>query len=128
MNWQNKSLAITGLRWVLGLVVLLESVQFTLSSSVARLLTNMGLPLWIRPALGGSEIVAVLLFLIPPSYLLGGYLLLVVFAFAIVLHLLHGEFEVGALLVYIMAVIVCLTHHHRPARKSSDDAHIAHDR
>ena len=67
-------------------------------------------------ALGGSEVVGALLFLLPKTSLLGSYLLLAVFAGAIAINLLHGQLDVGFLLIYSMAVIVCMT-----ARKQAPD-------
>ena len=110
MNQQVRKFAISGLRWALGVVVGLESVRFTLLPSGIQQFAKTGLPQWIRPALGGSEIVAVLLFLAPAASLAGGCLLLFIFTSAAVIHCLHGEFDVGNLIVYGMAVIVCLTH------------------
>ncbi len=67
MNQQLKRFAIPGLRWAVGVVVLLESVRFVLSPSAAHHIAQVGLPPWIRPALGGSEIIAALLFLVPAA-------------------------------------------------------------
>ena len=121
MNQRLKKFSIAGLRWTLGLVVLVESVRFVLSPSTIQRLAKAGFPQWIRHVLGGSEIIAVLLFLVPPVSLVGGYLLLFVFAIAAVLHLLHGEFDVGGLIVYAMAVIVCMTH------RNAKDVEVPHD-
>ena len=119
MNQQLNKLAVPGVRWTLGIVVLSESVRFLLSSSTAHHIARMGLPQWIRPVLGGSEIVAAILFLIPAASVLGGYLLLFIFAIAAIAHCLHGEFEVGALIVYGMAALVCIT------QRSNETANIA---
>ena len=51
--------------------------------------------------------VATPLFLIPYTYAIGSYALLVIFGFAAVVHILHGQYEVGGLLVYGGAVFVC---------------------
>jgi hypothetical protein len=110
MNPQLKKLSIPILRWTVGLVVLWQSVHFVLSASSARHLSESGMPQWLRPALGGSEIVAALLFLMPAVSWIGGYSLLVIFAIAIVLHLLHGDADVGGLILYCAAVVVCLAH------------------
>jgi hypothetical protein len=42
--------------------------------------------------LGGAEILAAMLFLIPPTMTVGGYSLLVIFALATLIHLLHGDY------------------------------------
>jgi uncharacterized membrane protein YphA (DoxX/SURF4 family) len=103
-------LSVPLLRLTLGLVVILESTRFVFSSSAAHFLFKAGLPSWIRPVLGGAEIVAAILFLVPFTTLIGSYLLLVIFGFAALVHLLHGQFEIGGLVVYAMAVLVCMAH------------------
>jgi hypothetical protein len=110
MKTRIERLAIPGLRWALGLVVLLESVRFALSAAAGHQFGKTGLPPWIPPALGGSEAVAALLFLAPAARVVGGYALLCIFAVAIGIHFLHGQFDVGGLVVYGMAVIVCMAH------------------
>jgi hypothetical protein len=66
------------------------------------------MPQWIRPALGGSEIVAALLFLVPATSVAGGYLLLAVFFFAAAIHALHGQYDIGGLIIYAVAVMACV--------------------
>ncbi len=108
MNTRLRHFPIPLLRWTLGLVVLLESFQFVFSTSAAHFLAKAGLPSWIQPVLGGAEIIAALLFLVPFTAVVGGYLLLVIFAIAALVHILHGQYEVGGLLVYAVSVLVCL--------------------
>src|SRR5205807_7124115 len=62
-----------------------------------------------RWCVAGAEIVAVLLFLVSPAVVIGGYLLLVIFAVAVLVHVLHGWWDVGSLIVYAMAVLVILS-------------------
>jgi hypothetical protein len=88
------------LRWTLGLVVILESLLFVFSASAAHFLAKAGLPWWIRPVLGGAEILAAVLFLVPLTIAIGGFLL----------HILHGKYQVGDLFVYAAAVMVCMAH------------------
>jgi uncharacterized membrane protein YphA (DoxX/SURF4 family) len=122
MNQQLKNkFAISGLRWTVGVVVLLESVHFVFSPSAAHQFAKTGFPQWIRPALGGSEIIAALLFLLPVATAGGGYLLLFIFAIAVVIHFLHGELDVSSLIVYGMAVVVCITHRNNQAAELSHD-------
>lgn len=116
-----KKIAIPLLRWTLGLVVLFESIHFTFARSAAQHFAKTGLPPWIRPALGGSEIVAALLFLTPAAISVGGYLLLFIFAIAIVFHFLHGQFDGAALIVYGMAVVVCIANRNQEAANVSRD-------
>jgi len=121
MSQQAEKFTISGLRWTLGVVVLLESVHFTFSPSTVRHLAKTGLPQWTGPALGGSEIIAALLFLVPAASLVGGCFLLLVFTIAAVIHFLRGEFDVGSLIVYGMAVIVCIAHRNREKWTASHD-------
>jgi hypothetical protein len=110
MNTLLTNFSIPLLRWTLGLVVTLESCLFVFSTSAAHFLAKAGLPSWIQPVLGGVEILAALLFLVPFTMAIGGYLLLIIFAFAVLLHVLHGQYQVGELFVYAAAVLVCTAH------------------
>ena len=110
MNARLAKCSISLLRWSVGLVILLESVRFVFSPSAAHFLANAGLPSWLRPVLGGAEIIAVVLFLVPFTALIGGYFLLVILALAALLHILHGQYDIGGLVVYAAAVLVCLAH------------------
>jgi len=69
------------------LVVILGSCRFVLSKSAAHFLANAGLPGWIQPVHGGTEIVAAILFLAPVTTLIGGYALLVAFGMTALVHL-----------------------------------------
>jgi hypothetical protein len=103
-------MAALGLRWVLGLVILLESAHFALAPAAAREVANIGLPRWIPLALGGAEPVAALSFMMPTARLIGGYALLFILAIAVIVHLLHGQYNVGSLVVYGMATCVCMSY------------------
>ena len=65
---------------------------------------------WILLGLASVEILAAIMFLAPVVNVAGSYLLLAVFACAILIHVLQGQFDVGFLLVYAMAVTVWLAH------------------
>lgn len=113
MNTGSKRRYGSVLQWTLGVVVIAESLRFAFSASGAHFLLKTGLPAWVGPTLGVTEALAALLFLLPFSRALGGYLLLVIFALAAVIHLLHGQYDVGGLVVYAAAVLACLAD--RPA-------------
>ena len=100
--------AIQLLRWTLGLVVLWESLRFVSSAGSVQHLHAMGLPPWFAVVLGGAEIAAAVLFLMAKTARVGGVALLIIFAIAVTIHLLHGRWDVGELLVYGAAVIACL--------------------
>ena len=91
------------LRWVLGIVILAESARFGFTHSAAQAFAKTGLPEILRLGVAGAEMLAAVVFLIPPLVIVGGWLLIAILAFAIVIHLLHGWFDVGALLVYAAA-------------------------
>jgi hypothetical protein len=95
--------ALRMLQWVLGLVILAESARFAFSPGAAHAFAKTGLPSFVRLALAWTEIAAAILFLVPRATVVGGWFLIVVLASAIVLHLLHGWFDVGALVVYAAA-------------------------
>ena len=108
MNPTRKEIAIIVLRLVLGLVVLAQSFIFLFGGDSAKFFARHGLPDAIRLVLGWSEVVAAILFLLTPTLAVGARFLLAVFAGAIFLHLVHGQFEVGGLLAYCAAVLVVL--------------------
>lgn len=110
MNQRSAEISIVVLRWTLGLIVLWESLLFIFSPSSIHHFVRTGLPQWIRPTLGGVEIIAALLFLLPWAEAVGGRLLLLVFAVAAILHVLHGDFDISGLVLYAVVVIVCITH------------------
>jgi len=101
--------ALKGLQWSVGIVLIIESARFAFGTGAAKIITHLGLPPWVRPALGVSEIVAAVLFLIPASVLIGGWALLIIFILAAAIHLLHGQYDVGWLVIYAMAVLVIVT-------------------
>lgn len=105
--------ALFMLQWVLGLVILEQSLRFAFSPSAARTFAQTGLPDFIHQALAWAEIAAAVLFLVPRAIVprasvAGGWLLLIVLASAIIIHLLHGWFDVGALVVYMAAAWVAV--------------------
>jgi DoxX-like family len=121
MRQDLRKVAVVALRWTVGLVVLMESIRLAFASSQIHALARAGLPRWIRPLLAGSEIVAAILFLVPFTTIIGSYLLLVVFFFAALVHVLHGQYDVGVLAVYSMAVLVSMAH------RNAKTQEVAHD-
>ena len=124
MTSRNSRLAVQGLRWVLGLVVLWQSyllLRATLADAQAANSGQIGAHVWVRLVLASVEIVAAVMFLAPVVNLAGSYLLLMVFAFAMLFHALQGHFDVGALPVYAMAVLVWLAHCTEAQAKARDE-------
>ena len=112
MKPQVKRLAIPFLHWSTGLVVLWQSYQ-TFHSAWSKLHVpgHSGTLAGVRLLLSGSEMGAAILFLVPLTNALGGYLLLAIFGLAIIIHTLHGDFSgMETLIVYSAAVLVSLAH------------------
>jgi hypothetical protein len=61
------------------------------------------MPEIVRQVLGWGEIIGTLLLLIPQTAARGARFLAGIFAFAIVIHLLHGAYNVGNLVIYSAA-------------------------
>ena len=104
------TIAVPGLRFSLGLVVLLQSIHFALSPSAAHHFAQTGLPQWVKLTLAWSEAAAAILFLLPITTLVGGSALVLIFAIAVALHFQFGDFQIGGLIVYAMAVLVCVSY------------------
>jgi hypothetical protein len=95
-------LGLTVLQWSLGIVILIEAVLFVLPGA-AHDFARTHMPGFIRMVLGWGEILGCILLLIPKTSIRGAWLLLAVFIFAILLHLLHGMYNVGNLVIYAAA-------------------------
>jgi len=119
MNGTVRKLALPSLHGSVGLVVLWQS-WLTFHSTLGKLHAP-GHPAalaQVRLVLSGAEILAAILFLLPFTIALGGYLLLAIFALAILIHTLHGDpHGLETLTVYGAAVLVCLAG--RRERRSS---------
>lgn len=102
MSSSQTKLALSVLQWVLGIVILAEAVQFVLPQA-AHEFARTHMPDAIRLVVGFGEIVGSILLLIPPTAVRGAWLLVGVFTFAIVIHLLHGMYEIGNLVIYATA-------------------------
>lgn len=94
--------ALTILKWTLGVVILIEAVLFVLPSA-AHEFSRTHMPGFVRLVLGWGEIIGCVLLLIPRTAIRGAWLLVAVFIMAILIHLLHGEYNVGNLAIYTAA-------------------------
>jgi hypothetical protein len=84
------------LRWALGVVILIEAILFVRQGAAH-------LPDALRYVLGGGEIVGCILMLVPGRAVWGGWILIGVFVLAMVIHLVHGMYDVGNLVIYTAA-------------------------
>ncbi|HEY6338033.1 MAG TPA: DoxX family protein [Candidatus Sulfotelmatobacter sp.] len=102
MSSTHAKTALTALQWALGVVILIEAVMFVLPSA-ARDFTRTHLPGFVRLVLGCGEILGCVLLLIPQTTVRGAWLLVAVFTMAILIHLLHGMYGIGNLVIYATA-------------------------
>jgi uncharacterized membrane protein YphA (DoxX/SURF4 family) len=95
---------LTILQWSLGVVILFEAVMFVLPGA-AHDFARTHMPAFVRMILGWGEIVGCVLLLIPRTTIRGAWVLVAVFIMAILLHLLHGMYGLGNLLIYTAAAL-----------------------
>ena len=95
-------LGLNVLRLSLAVVILIEAVMFVLPSA-AHDFARTHMPGFVRLVLGFGEIIGCILLLIPGMIVRGAWLLLAVFIMAILLHLLHGLYGIGNLVIYAAA-------------------------
>jgi uncharacterized membrane protein YphA (DoxX/SURF4 family) len=101
--------ALTALRWSLGIIILIEAVLFLFSPISRHAFESTQLPGSLRLVLGWGEILASILLAIQGTVAIGGRLLMLIFAIAIVIHLLHGMPNVGSLVIYFTSAWVVTT-------------------
>ena len=102
MSASQTKIALTVLQWALGVVILIEAVLFVLPSA-AHDFARTHMPGFIRMVLGFGEILGCIFLLIPKTAIRGAWLLVAVFTMAILLHLLHGMYGIGNLVIYAAA-------------------------
>ena len=96
------NLGLCVLKYSLGIVILIEAVMFVLPGA-AHEFNRTHMPGFVRMVLGWGEIAGCILLLIPKTATRGAWLLLAVFVMAILIHLLHGMYGIGNLVVYSAA-------------------------
>lgn len=101
---------MTTLRWALGIVILIQAVMFVLPGA-AHEFSRTHMPGFVRMVLGLGEIAGCVLMLIPATVARGAWLLLAVFVMAILLHLLHGLYGIGNLVIYAAAAFAIAAGH-----------------
>ena len=94
--------ALTGLRWTLGVVILIEAALF-LMPGARHDFSQTHMPDVLRLLLGWGEIIGSVLLLMPRTAARGAWILIAAFVLAIVVHLLHGMPDVGTLAIYTAA-------------------------
>jgi type II secretory pathway component PulF len=102
MGFVKSKIGLTVLQWALGIMILIEAVFFVMPSA-AHDFARTHMPGFVRMVLGFGEILGSILLLIPQTAVRGAWLLLAVFIMAILLHLLHGMYGIGNLVIYAAA-------------------------
>ncbi len=102
MSPMKNKLGLSVLQWSLGIVILIEAVMFVLPGA-AHDFARTHMPGFVRLVLGFGEIIGCILLLIPQTAIRGAWFLLAVFVMAILLHLLHGAYNVGNVVIYAAA-------------------------
>ena len=102
MSSARSKTGFTVLQWALGVVILIEAVLFVLPSA-AHDFARTHMPGFVRMVLGFGEIGGCVLLLIPQTAIRGAWVLVAVFIMAILLHLLHGMYGIGNLVIYTAA-------------------------
>lgn len=98
----NAKCGLTVLQWTLGIVILIEAIQFVLPGA-AHDFARTHMPGFVRLVVGFGEILGCILLLIPKTTVRGAWFLLAVFVMAILIHLLHGAYNVGNVAIYAAA-------------------------
>ena len=93
---------LTVLRFALAIVVLIEAVMFVLPGA-AHAFSRTHMPAFVRLVLGFGEVGGCVLLLIPATVVRGAWLLLAIFVMAILMHLLHGQYGIGNVVIYAAA-------------------------
>jgi len=102
MSFVKSKIGLCVLQWALGIVILIEAVLFVMPSA-AHGFAATHMPGFIRLILGWGEILGCILLLIPRTTVRGAWLLVAVFIMAIMVHLLHGGYNVGNVVIYAAA-------------------------
>jgi hypothetical protein len=92
------------LQYALAIVILIEAILFVMPSA-AHEFARTHLPGLIRLILGWGEIAGCIFLLIPKTAIRAAWFLFAVFVFAILIHLLHGLYNVGNLVIYAAAAL-----------------------
>lgn len=96
-------LARTWLQWSLGLVLIYQCARLLLNP------TRGHIPHALILAIAAVELLGAILFLVPRTVKAGGWLLIAAFFVAAVVHVLHGQPDVGFLVIYGFAVLTVIT-------------------
>ena len=103
MARDKRELSICVLRYIVGVVIVIESVITAIQYQAVAASSHIGLPSEFVLILASTEAAAAILLLIPRTLKIGAIALIVVFGVAAVVHLLHGQHDIGNLIIYAAA-------------------------
>jgi len=110
MNRSRHDLAVTILQWVIGVIVFVEScVAFREALIDLRAAEHLHHLQLMRLFISACEAVAAILFLIPGTLRVGSWALIVIFAWAILVHSFHGYMHELPLAIYGAGVYAVMT-------------------
>jgi hypothetical protein len=110
MNRSRQDLAITILQWAIGVIVFVEScMTFRGAVTDIRAAEHIRHLELARLFISGCEAIAAVLFLIPATLRAGSWALMVIFAWAILVHSLHGYLHELPLVIYGAGVFAVMT-------------------
>jgi len=118
MNIKTNKWLFSVFHYTLAIVVLIQSLFAVFHSLRTPLEGHVGT---LLPWFAGLEAVAAVLFLIPKTIKIGGWILLAIFAFAIVVH---GPLQGAPLFVYTAGVLLVMF----SDRGRSETKDVSHDR
>ena len=108
MGMEKGNLTIRILRYVLGAVVLLQSIRVAIYYQEVAHSSHIPFPAHFVLVLASFEAIGALLFLLPWTFKAGAWLLLAVLVFAVLVHTVHGQFEGLGMLVYAAGVLAVM--------------------
>jgi uncharacterized membrane protein YphA (DoxX/SURF4 family) len=103
-----KELAIRILQYVLGAVVFIQSVMVAVNFETVAHGSHIAMPAHFVLVLAVVEALGALLFMLPWALKVGGWVLIAVFSVAVLVHIVHGQFEGLGLLIYGAAVLAVM--------------------
>jgi hypothetical protein len=108
MKEQHMKIALIGLQWTLGIVILVEAILFVMPGA-GHEFSRTHMPNAMRLILGWGEIIGAVLLLVPRTSARGAWVLAGILVLAIFVHMLHGIFNVGNLIIYTASACVLAT-------------------
>jgi uncharacterized membrane protein YphA (DoxX/SURF4 family) len=108
MGREKGKMTIRILHYILGGVILLQSIRVAVYYQEVAHSSHIPFPAHFVLVLASLEAIGALLFLLPWTFKPGAWLLLAVLFFAVLVHTVHGQFEGLGMLVYAAGVLAVM--------------------